>query len=95
MKIDEVTRFRGRAAQCHDGEYSGKWFFEMEMCFLGQDGWKDLGQFGPWDSKEKALYELRHAAKICVETFQKHAGWPVGSYVDMKTNKIEFFEEEN
>lgn len=91
MDISKIPRIRGKVGQAEPGQgYDGKWFFHIEIAtFYGETIGEPVGPFGPFDTKEIAQAELKEAARISCEHFEKqHNGKASGQYMDMKNGGI-------
>lgn len=92
-----IPRIRGKVGQADaPEEVKGKWFFEMWMTEIGGGEGKSLGIFGPFDSEAKAQLELKVAVKFVCDSTEKFLdGRTSGKYIDMKTNEIRKWGDEN
>lgn len=84
-----IPRLQGKVGQATEPpEMVGKYFFTIWITALNEPHWrKELGPFGPWDTKETAERELSNAAQmICEEVEKLHGGQVTGEYFDLKTN---------
>lgn len=78
-----IPRIRGSAIQ----KENGKWTFFMLVGELGKEEHDEYNFDFDFDTKELAIEELKRAAQIACEAFEKGVDGKVsGNYIDMKTN---------
>jgi hypothetical protein len=89
-----IHRFRGKVGQAYEPEeVKGKWFFTVWVARLGGGEVAELGTYGPIDTEEAALKEL----KTQIELLSRHVASQIGSdpnkYIDMNTNELKDWKE--
>lgn len=89
-----IPRFRGKVGQTDDPEFKDKWFFTVWLSMMGEGEGREMGTFGPWDTEEIALRELKKCVRHMVETYEKEfTGKISGNYIDMQTNENRSWDE--
>lgn len=85
-----IPRIRGRSGIIEDGDYKGKWAYEISFWELtGENQIFEPIELGPFNTKEESLKQGHAAIKEICEMFEeKLTGETSGKFLDLKNGAI-------